>query len=150
MLLHEFVIRIWVRYIAKSGRAEFLELLFWTGDLEILAKTLMVECWEEVTIISTKDYSLAAHVPHTLHQGSAAVIPDTLHQGSVAVIPHTLHQGSVAVIPHTLHQGFVAVIPHTLHQGFVAVIPHTPHQCSDAFKPPILNHGSDVVIKHAL
>ena len=33
-------IRIWSELVAKSRRAEILELLFWTGIFEILAKTL--------------------------------------------------------------------------------------------------------------
>ena len=34
-------IRIWRSWVAKSGRAEILELLFWTGSFKILVKTLM-------------------------------------------------------------------------------------------------------------
>ena len=33
--------RIWSRLVAKSGQAEILKLLFWTGIFEILAKTLV-------------------------------------------------------------------------------------------------------------
>ena len=38
-------IRILSRSVAKSGRAEILELLFWAGIFEILAKTLHCVRW---------------------------------------------------------------------------------------------------------
>ena len=38
--LNIFGIRICRRLVAKSGQAEILEILFWTGISETLAKTL--------------------------------------------------------------------------------------------------------------
>ena len=40
MLLIYLVEGFWISQISKSGQAEILELLFWTGFLKILAKTL--------------------------------------------------------------------------------------------------------------
>ena len=39
-LLNVVGMRIWSRLVAKSGWAEILELLYWTGIFDILAKTL--------------------------------------------------------------------------------------------------------------
>ena len=40
MLLNVAGIQILSKLVAKSGRAEILKLLFWTGISEIMAKTL--------------------------------------------------------------------------------------------------------------
>ena len=44
-LLSEVGIRIWNRLVAKSGRAEILELQFWTDSFEVLAQTLSEIIW---------------------------------------------------------------------------------------------------------
>ena len=41
MLFNVADIRICSRLVAKSGLADILELLFWTGTFEMLAKTLV-------------------------------------------------------------------------------------------------------------
>ena len=42
---------IWSGWVAKSGQAQILELLFWTGIFQILAKTLLAIMYSRDTIL---------------------------------------------------------------------------------------------------
>ena len=55
MLLDLDDIRICSRIVAKSGRADILELLSWTGTFEILAKTLVLAKSLQVDIMEVID-----------------------------------------------------------------------------------------------